>query len=401
MADHGAGVALQEDLQPLHAFRVQVVGGLVQQQHVGLAQQQPAQRDAALLAAGQRADGRVPRRQAQRVGGDLQLQVGVLAAGGGDDRLQLGLLGRQLVEIGIGLGIGGIDLVEPRLGGEHAADALLHRLAHGLGRVELRLLRQVADVQARHRHGLAFDVLVQPGHDLQQGGLARAVEAEHADLGAGKEGQADVLQDLPLRRHDLADAVHGVDVLGHRGVLWNRGKRAPAGSAKPVIVAAWRSCLEPEPGIRRHPSAPHRARGRVRAAARLRHEHRLRQSGLDRAADVRRLSRRISATCWACRNRWWSAWPTATPRPAATPPSSTCIRPWAWAMRWARSSPPTRTARRCSSPPASSRARSCPSTPSWPRRAPPSCRGPTSSGRWSRRAPRTCRWPSPAPTTWR
>ena len=86
-ADHGARVALQEDLQPLHAFGVQVVGGLVQQQHVGLAQQQPAQRDAALLAAGQRADQRVPRRQAQRVGGDLQLQVGVLAAGGGDDRL--------------------------------------------------------------------------------------------------------------------------------------------------------------------------------------------------------------------------------------------------------------------------------------------------------------------------
>ena len=139
---------------------------------------------------------------------------------------QLGLLGRQLVEVGIGLGIGRIDLVQPRLGGEHAADALLHRLAHRLRRVELRLLRQVADVQPRHRHGLAFDVLVQAGHDLQQRGLAAAVEAEHADLRAGEEGQADVLQDLPLRRHDLADAVHGVDVLGHGGGSLERGKRA-------------------------------------------------------------------------------------------------------------------------------------------------------------------------------
>jgi hypothetical protein len=52
----------------------------------GLRQQQLAQRHAALLAAGQRADLRVPGRQAQRVGGDLQLVLGV-GAGGGDDRL--------------------------------------------------------------------------------------------------------------------------------------------------------------------------------------------------------------------------------------------------------------------------------------------------------------------------
>jgi hypothetical protein len=52
--------------------------------------------------------------------------------------------------------------------------------------VELRLLRQVADLQAGHRHGFAFDVLVDAGHDLEQRALARAVDAQHADLGAGK-----------------------------------------------------------------------------------------------------------------------------------------------------------------------------------------------------------------------
>jgi hypothetical protein len=35
-------------------------------------------------------------------------------------------------------------------------------------------------------------------------GLAGAVEAEQADLGAREEGQRDVLDDLALRRHDLA-----------------------------------------------------------------------------------------------------------------------------------------------------------------------------------------------------
>ena len=78
--DHGAGVAGQELLQPFHRLGVEVVGRFVQQQHVRLLQQQAAQRDAALLAARQLADHRVPRRQAQRVGGDFQLVLRVCAS---------------------------------------------------------------------------------------------------------------------------------------------------------------------------------------------------------------------------------------------------------------------------------------------------------------------------------
>ena len=51
---HGAGVIVQRVLQPGDAFRVQMVGRLVQQQQVGLFQQQLAQRDPPLLAARQR-----------------------------------------------------------------------------------------------------------------------------------------------------------------------------------------------------------------------------------------------------------------------------------------------------------------------------------------------------------
>ena len=141
--------------------------------------------------------------------------VGVLAAGGGDQRLELGLLGGELVEVGVGLAVFGIDLVEALLRGERAADAFLDRLAHGLVRIHHRLLRQVADLQARHRRRLAFDVLVDAGHDLQQRRLARAVQAEHADLGAGEERERDVLEDLALGRNDLAHAVHREDVLSH------------------------------------------------------------------------------------------------------------------------------------------------------------------------------------------
>ncbi len=51
--DHGAGEAGEELLQPLHRFGVEVVGRLVEQQHVGAREQQLAQRDAALFAAGE------------------------------------------------------------------------------------------------------------------------------------------------------------------------------------------------------------------------------------------------------------------------------------------------------------------------------------------------------------
>ena len=67
-----AGEAHEELLQPLDRFRIQVVGRLVQQLHVGLAQQEFAQSDAAFFTAGQIADFGIPFRQAQRIGGDFQ-----------------------------------------------------------------------------------------------------------------------------------------------------------------------------------------------------------------------------------------------------------------------------------------------------------------------------------------
>lgn len=222
---HGAGEVVQEMLQPGHRVGVQVVGRFVQQQHVGSRQQQAAQRYAALFAAGQVLDLGIPRRQAQGVGGDFQLAFQVVSVGCLQDRLQLGLLGGQGVEVGIRLGIGGIDLVQPRLGLLDLADGLFDDVAHGGLRVQLGLLRQVADVDPRHRPGLAFDLGVDAGHDPQQGGLARAVQAEHADLGAGEERQGDVLEDFTLGRNDLADPMHGVDVLSQNEHLMKKRKK--------------------------------------------------------------------------------------------------------------------------------------------------------------------------------
>ena len=68
-------------LEPLHALGVEVVGRLVEQQQVGLGQQQLAQRDAAALTTGQVGDRLVGRRAAQRVHRLLELRVEVPRVG--------------------------------------------------------------------------------------------------------------------------------------------------------------------------------------------------------------------------------------------------------------------------------------------------------------------------------
>ncbi len=102
----------QEAFQPGNAFRIEVVGGFVQQQHVGIGQQQLAQCHAATFAAGQCGYIGVPGRQAQGIGGDLQLALEVVSVGGLQDVFQPRLLGSERVVIGIGLRVSGIHGIE-------------------------------------------------------------------------------------------------------------------------------------------------------------------------------------------------------------------------------------------------------------------------------------------------
>ena len=62
-------------------------------------------------------------------------------------------------------------------------------------------------------------LLVLARHDPQQRALARAVQAEHADLGAGQKRQPDVLENDVVGLVNLAQPLHGVDELRH--VKWN------------------------------------------------------------------------------------------------------------------------------------------------------------------------------------
>ena len=214
--DDGAREAVQELFEPLHAFGVEVVRRFVEKKHVRAREKQAAERHAALFAPRKVPDLRIPRRQTQRVGGDFHLRFGVRTRGG-DDRFEARLFGGERVEVRVGLGVGGVHGVKLRLRLDDFAHALFDGFAHGLFGIELRLLREVADLDPGHRNGFAFDVRVNARHDLEERRLACAVQTENADLGAREEGKGNVLEDLSLRRNHLADAIHREYVLSHKG----------------------------------------------------------------------------------------------------------------------------------------------------------------------------------------
>ena len=102
--DDGAVVGREVLLEPEDRLGVEVVGGLVEEQQVGLLEQQLAQRDAAALTTGEHRDVGVRRRAAQGVHGLLELGVEVPGVGGVDGLLEGAHLGHQRVEVGVGVG---------------------------------------------------------------------------------------------------------------------------------------------------------------------------------------------------------------------------------------------------------------------------------------------------------
>ena len=79
--DDRALVFLQMLFEPRDGLGVEMVGRLVEQQNVGLLQQQAAQSDAAFFTAAQRADDRVRRRTAKRVHRHLKPRIEVPRVG--------------------------------------------------------------------------------------------------------------------------------------------------------------------------------------------------------------------------------------------------------------------------------------------------------------------------------
>ncbi len=219
--DHGPLILFEVLLQPAHRLRVEVVGGLIQKQEVRLLQQGPGQGHASLFAAGEVLDGRVARGGPDGPHEDLGHPVQLPAIAGLDLVQKPALLGDQAIHL-----VGILDLAEAlrdllvtRQQGHDVGGSLAHVLQDRQVGIQLRFLGDVPDGDAGGGLGMTLEVAVFGGHDPQERALAGAVGTQDADLGAGKEGQGDVLEDLFLAVH-LVQVVHGEDVLiGHEPAL--------------------------------------------------------------------------------------------------------------------------------------------------------------------------------------
>src|SRR4051794_38362025 len=135
------------------------------------------------------------------------MRIQVPGVGRVDAVLQPGELVGGLVRV-----VGG-QLVEAVEHVAQLAHAVLDVALDVLGLVEVRLLFEQADGRSGGDLRVPAVLLVLAGHDPQQGRLARAVQAEHADLGAGQEAQRNVAQHLLVRRVRARKLVHREDVL--------------------------------------------------------------------------------------------------------------------------------------------------------------------------------------------
>ena len=166
--DDSALILLQGAFQPRHRLGVEVVRGLVQQQQVGLGQEQPAEGDAPPLAAGELGHVHVGRWQPEGVHGDLEGPFEIPCPGRVDLVLQVCLLFEEGIEVGVRIGEPGTDLVETVDEGFALGDAVRDVAEHVLFRIELRLLGEEPDGEAGREAGLAGKAVVDPGHDPQQ-----------------------------------------------------------------------------------------------------------------------------------------------------------------------------------------------------------------------------------------
>jgi len=211
--DDRSGVLLEKTLEPRDGLGVQVIGRLVEQQQIGLLEQNSTQRHAAPLATRERRHVGVTRRHAQRVHGDLDGAVQLPEIRRIDPILQRRLLLEQRVHLVVieRLREASAHLLEAPQQLALRSNSLLDVPEHVQGRVEGGLLGQMPDANAGGRAGLAHEVFVEAGHDVQQAALSRAVESEHTDLGAGEEGQRNALENHAAGRDHLPEVLHRID----------------------------------------------------------------------------------------------------------------------------------------------------------------------------------------------
>ena len=184
-------------LQPLDRVDVEVVGGLVQQQQVGLAGQRPRQRGPGQLAAGEgvQLPLEVLRREAEAARDPLQARAPGVAAGPLEGRLG-GPVVAQRGLVAVALGHSPLDPAQIGLELGRGGGALAHVVAQRDAPAQRRpLVVQRHAGAAGQRHGAALRLQL-AGDDPQQRGLAGAVAPHQRHAVARPHDRGHVAQHL-------------------------------------------------------------------------------------------------------------------------------------------------------------------------------------------------------------
>ena len=214
--EHDGGVErLQVALQPLERLDVEVVGGLVEQQQVGVAGQRAGERGAGQLAAAERLEAAVEVlvAEAEAVQRGVDALAPGVAAGVLEPRLRAGV-GVERGAVGGALGHRVLELGEPRLEVEQVLGAGQHVVAQAEVAVARRALVVQRDPHVLGEAQLAAVDRGLAGQHPQQRRLARAVAAGQRHPVAALEPERDAAQQR-LARHVLGEV--GGDDDGHAG----------------------------------------------------------------------------------------------------------------------------------------------------------------------------------------
>ena len=199
---HRAVVALQQVFQQFKGVDVQVVGGLVEHQHIGRARKQPGQQQTVALAARKAAHGRSRTRRAEQKVAQIALHVLALFANfdpfaaRADEVFQRGIqveCGAHLVEI---------------------------------GNLQIAALAHAAAVGGQFAQ-----------HQLEQCGFARAVGADQPDLVAAQNGGRKTIHHHPAAKRLVYVLQFGHDLAGGRAAVHLHAHAAQRLAAAGALLA--------------------------------------------------------------------------------------------------------------------------------------------------------------------
>ncbi len=124
----------------------------------------------------------------------LQLAVHVPGVGCVDVLLELAHFGEQGVKVGVRVRHLGGDFVEAFNFVVDLSYAVANVFDHRLRLVQRGFLEQDSYRVAGGEGGLSVTGLIEPRHDLEDGGFTGAVRADHTDFGSGEKRHRDVVE---------------------------------------------------------------------------------------------------------------------------------------------------------------------------------------------------------------